>query len=187
MPAQRRDLLLDFDDADRVQAAIRAPMPALEGDHSRPLEQNVSEANQPALVVRQQERRHDIARSWRRCSGALFLQAFHQAVNGIGEIRVDPSDRRGNYRQPLVERRIKFDGCLDGLFKCHGLVIGGHICTFIDLTQPIIEAPRPRPCFSCMVLMPCAHQSRRSSYSVRHQTSVRYNMFLISAEKVGKP
>ena len=66
MAVVRCDLPFGLSERADVDAAVRTPMTAVEGDRYRPLRQQIFEGDETALVVGQKEGRHHIAHF--RCS-----------------------------------------------------------------------------------------------------------------------
>src|SRR4029079_1426286 len=88
MAMVRSDLPFGLSESADVDAAIGAPMAAVEGDRYRSFRQQIFKSDETALLVRQQEGRHRIAHPGRGRAGTRFLQAFYECVDGGREARI---------------------------------------------------------------------------------------------------
>ena len=95
LPALRRDLVLRLGERARVDAAIGAPISAMEGDGDRPLVEKRVEADEVAGLVGQDEERHGLAGLRRGLADALLFQPRHKLVDSLLEMRAKASHRVG--------------------------------------------------------------------------------------------
>ena len=95
-------------------------MSAREGDGDRSLGGEVVEGNEPAGLVGQQEGRHGVANLRRLGEGRAGLEAGDQAVDGVGERRIEGAHRVGVGGEPFVERGVERARLLEGLFNGAG-------------------------------------------------------------------
>ena len=113
----RHNFFLRLRQGRRVDAAIRAPMPAVEGDGHRALLQHIIEAYQLTGLVGQDEGRHRLTGPRRRLAHIMLLEPRHQLVHGALKCRVTRPHRIGEGLQPFRQRCIHVAGPGEGLFE----------------------------------------------------------------------
>jgi len=100
------DLVLRLGERARVDAAIGAPVSAMEGDGDGPFVEKFVEADEVPGLVGQNEGRHGLTGHWCRLANALLLQPRNELVHGLLEMRSKVPHRIGESLEPLAERRI---------------------------------------------------------------------------------
>ena len=117
LSALSRDLVLRLGESARVDAAIGAPISAMEGDGDRPLVEKPIEADEVACLVGQDEKRHGLAGLWRALADALLFQPRDKPIDGLLEMRAKAAYRVGESLQPLSQRRVHVAGLDVGLVQ----------------------------------------------------------------------
>ena len=92
-----------------------------------PSRQQILQADQPAVLVRQHERRHLVAGLGRGLAGVVFLQAGDQAIDDGGDGWMQLARRVGKYVEPLAHRAVEVARLFERLAKIFNGEPGGHV------------------------------------------------------------
>ena len=111
------DLILRAGQSPRVNAAIRAPMPAMESHRNGPLLQQRVETDELAGFVGQHELWHRLPRLGRVLADIVLPQPIHQLINRRLKLRAEPPYRVGEGLQPLCQGRIHVAALNEGFFE----------------------------------------------------------------------
>jgi hypothetical protein len=100
-----------------VDAAIGAPMAAMEGDGDRPDPQQARQADEIALLVRQNERRHLIADLRDGIAEVARHEPHDQPVHGLLHGRTQNARRRREGLEPVAQGGVHVAAIEEGLFE----------------------------------------------------------------------
>jgi hypothetical protein len=100
-----------------VDAAIRAPMSAMKGDGDRPYPQQAREADEIALLVRQNERRHRIADLWDGIAEVARHEPHDQPVDGLLHRRTQHPRRRREGLETVAQGGVHVAAIEECLFE----------------------------------------------------------------------
>jgi hypothetical protein len=106
-----------------ADAAIRAPMSAMESHNRRTLGQQIVKADETAIVVGQHERRHRLTDLWRTLAGAVLLEARDQPVDRFRRRRNGVAHGIGEHAEPRVHRRVEIARAFERLFDSLAVVL----------------------------------------------------------------
>ena len=100
------DLVLRLGQSARVDAAIGAPMAAMERDGDGSFVQEAVEADQSAVRIRENEIRHLLAGLRRVLADLMLFQPRDETIDRGLKMRPQPPHRVGEGLQPLGQGRV---------------------------------------------------------------------------------